>query len=180
MKRKFKKSLAILLTVVMLISTVSVGFSVTASAATNATITKTDDAIIAVPETVYMTPSTGTTTSGQYYVNNAISSDHTKVVPAAEAADTTGLIEFYIPGAKSFKIQVNSLTDGIGDVYLNAGGATAENTTFNANADGSFSYDGLAMGTNTGIAEKTQPLPSDAVIIETVMISKIVFVSKIV
>ena len=84
MKKNFKKSLAILLTVVMVLTSVSVGLSVLAE---NATISKTDSAIIAVPETVYMTPSTGTTTRGQYYVNNAISSDHNKVVPAAEAAD---------------------------------------------------------------------------------------------
>ena len=166
MKKTAKRALSFFLTVIMLVSTMSVGFfGITSLAATNAAIDSAHQAVIAVPETVYMTPSTGASTTGQYYVNNTIKDGNTfTVVPEASNNNTKGYVQFYIPGAKSFTISVNTVTSGIGDIVLAETGATSgsyENQVFNANADGSFAYNqigfyisgtGITAG-NTALAE---------------------------
>ena len=109
MKKTAKRALSFLLTLVMLVSTMSVGFfGITSLAATNATVNSAHQAVIAVPETVYMTPKNGASTTGQYYVNNTISGGNTfTVVPEASANNTKGYVQLYIPGAKSVTYSVN-------------------------------------------------------------------------
>ena len=160
MKKYLKKSLAIFLTVVLLVTTVSVGFGALA-----ATITKTDDAIIAVPETVYMTPSTGASTLGKYYVNNTINSAKNGVDLEVNNANGNGRVQLSIPGAKSFTVQVNTITNGIGDIVLANAGATSgtreNSTTFNFDSNGMYDENGVGFyisGTgitagNTALAE---------------------------
>ena len=125
---------------------------------------KTTIAKIAVPETVYMTPSTGASTTGQYYVNNRIHDGSNEVHLEASSTNTKGTVEFYIPGAKQFIIEVNTKTSGIGDIVLTEAGTASgsyENTAFNAGANGYFSYESVGFyisGTgitpgNTALAE---------------------------
>ena len=167
MKKTTKRALSFLLTLVMLVSTMSVGFfGITSLAATNAAVDSAHQAVIAVPETVYMTPSTGASTTGQYYVNNTISDGNTyTVVPEVSANNTKGYVQFYIPGAVSFTIEVNDVavsgvTTDVGDIVLAEAGATSgsfENTSFNANADGSFAYNSIGFyisGTGLSAGQK--------------------------
>ena len=106
MKKTAKRALSFFLTVIMLVSTMSVGFfGITSLAATNAAIDSAHQAVIAVPETVYMTPKNGASTTGQYYVNNTISGY--TVVPEVSANNTKGYVQLYIPGAKSVTYSVN-------------------------------------------------------------------------
>lgn len=104
---------------------------------------KTTIAKIAVPETVYMKPVNGASTVGQYYVNNRIHDGSNEVSLEVNPAQTKGAVEFYIPGAKKFIIEVNTKTSGIGDIVLAEAGATSgsyENTEYDAGANGYFSY----------------------------------------
>ena len=116
---------------------------------------KTSIAKIAVPETVYMTPKNGASTTGQYYVNNRIHDGSNEVHLEVNPAQTNGVVEFYIPGAKQFIIEVNTKTSGIGDIVLGEAGRTTdnyENTAHNAGANGYFSYSTAGLYINgTGI-----------------------------
>ncbi len=170
---KLKKSLSILLTLVMLFTTfcffvipetgieanATAGDAVTVTGVANSTYNRVDDVIICVPETIYMTPSTGESITGQYYVNNVVDSSG-KVNLAAEYADTTGQISIYAPGATSMSINVVKDIGTIGEPMIgNAATSTAtpyENTTY-AMTDGYFSFDGLYLyldgtGLSTGVA----------------------------
>ena len=125
MKKTTKRALSFLLTLVMLVSTMSVGFfGITSLAATNATVDSTHQAVIAVPETVYMTPSTGASTTGQYYVNNTISGGNTfTVVPEASNSNTKGYVQLYIPGAKSVTYTASYCSGtNVGDVVASGEG----------------------------------------------------------
>ncbi len=103
MKKKVQKSLLFLLTVMMLVSAMSMGIcGISVMAASVQTV---DDVVISVPETVYMTPTGGAATKGQYYVNNIIDSNG-NYTPAAESADTTGYIAIYAPGMTAFEFNV--------------------------------------------------------------------------
>ena len=153
---KLKKSLSILLTLVMLFTVISSGLS--AFAATNVSYgqVQIDEAVIVVPETVYMTPSTGASTTGQYYVNNTINTDNGNIVPEANAANTKGYVQLHIPGAKSYTIAVNTITSGIGDIVLTEAGTTSgsfENTAIDCDSNGYYSYNSVGFYINgTGIS----------------------------
>ena len=140
-----KKVLALLMAVALLVSTVAIGISGIIAAAASASVTKTDNAIISVPETVYMSPTTGAATVGQYYVNNVLGSGSSSVDIEVSAANTNGQVQFYIPGAVDVKIAVNTVTSGVGDIVLHDAGSTSglhENTLFGwlIDANGYFSY----------------------------------------
>ena len=117
---------------------------------------KSTVAKIVVPETVYMTPSTGASTTGQYYVNNTMHDGTNEVNLATSATETNGIIEFYIPGAEHFIVEVNTKTSGVGDIVLTEATdntARYENVQYNANANGYFSYKTLDLIIDgTGIA----------------------------
>lgn len=117
---------------------------------------KTTIAKIAVPETVYMTPSTGASTTGQYYVNNRIRSGSNEVSLEVNPTQTKGVVEFYIPGAKQFIIEVNTVTSGIGDIVLAEAGETSgtyEKINFDAQTNGYFTYASVGFYINgTGIS----------------------------
>ena len=117
---------------------------------------KTTIAKIAVPETVYMTPSTGASTTGQYYVNNRIHDGSNEVSLEINPNQTKGAIEFYIPGAKQFEIEVTTKTAGVGDIVLAEAGTasgTFEKTKYNVNANGYFTYPSIGFYiSGTGIS----------------------------
>ena len=160
MKKNFRRALSFILVMMMLVSSMSAGlFGMVAIAATS-TAVLTDDVIIAVPETVYMTPSTGASTTVQYYVNNTISNQissasKTIVTPAVEN-NSKGYVQLYIPGAASFTYSVSAVKGGIGDVVV-----SGENTAQTVGSDGaaalnettiSINGTGLNAG-NTALAE---------------------------
>ena len=96
-------------------------------------------AAIAVPETIYMTPSTGESKTGQYYVNNILDKATNAITPEADNDNTNAYVQFNLPGAKDVTIAVNTLTSGIGDIVLNeAGNIQAGNLT--------NSYEGISLG----------------------------------
>ena len=103
MKKKMQRALSVFLTVIMLVSTMSVGlFGIVAGAFT---VSAVDDIVISVPETVYMTPSTGASTKGQYYVNNTIDANGNVSLQSTNG-DTTGYIAIYAPGMTAFEFNV--------------------------------------------------------------------------
>ena len=122
---------------------------------------KTAVSKIVVPETVYMTPSTGESKTSQYYVNNKMHSESNNVQLDNSINKTGGIMEFYIPGAKHFIVEVNTKTSGIGDIVLteNGNGVTSynseqeyENKQYDADANGYFTYDKLGFYINgTGL-----------------------------
>ncbi len=118
MKKTMKKALSFFLTIVMLVSTMSVGFFGITAIAADVNVTNDHNAIIVVPETVYMTPSTGASTSGQYYVNNTLSADGKTVSTDAVANSVSANIFFYIPGATDFSMEVSAVESGYGDIQL--------------------------------------------------------------
>ena len=162
MKKSTNKILSLFLAAVIIITTISVGLNVLAA---STVVTKTDNAVIVVPETVYMTPSSGASTTGQYYVNNTITDDKAGVALEVNNANTLGKVQLYIPGAKSFTVQVNTVAGGVGDIVLSTAGATSgtfEGSTVLAfEPDGSYGVEGIGFyisGTgispgNTALAE---------------------------
>ncbi len=103
MKKKVQKSILFLLTVMMLVSVMSMG--ICGISAMAASVTTVDDVLISVPETVYMTPSTGASTKGQYYVNNTIDANGNVSLQSTNG-DTTGYIAIYAPGMTAFEFNV--------------------------------------------------------------------------
>ncbi len=101
---------------------------------------------IAVPETVYLTPSTGASTTGQYYVNNILETNRYILTTEAVNNATAGKFQFYIPGAKSVKFDV-SIVNG-GDVTT---AGVAENTAIIPNTKGYFTADNLTMSLGSGL-----------------------------
>ncbi len=160
---KLKKSLSVLLTLVMLFTTLCFfvipeanAVSGTIDGAKDANYSSADNVVICVPETIYMTPSTGTTVTGQYYVENVVGADG-KVTLAASAGDTTGRISIYAPGATSFKLNVVKGEGSIGEPNIgSAASATAdsyENTVYDI-TNGYFDFDGLHLYINgTGMSK---------------------------
>ncbi len=115
---KLKKSLSVLLSLVMLFTTLcffvlpetgikanaAAGEAVSVTGTESASYNRVDDVIITVPETIYMTPSADKTTTGQYYVNNTIK-DGAVTLDSERAADS-GKLSIYAPGATSATFQV--------------------------------------------------------------------------
>lgn len=118
-----KKLLALFLAVIMLFSVMSVGMvafaaSVTIDGAADDTYNTTDDVVIVVPETVYLNPGDGESTTGQYFVNNTVDATG-KVTLAAEKANTRGYIGIYAPGATAFSFTADAVAgSGIGDPVI--------------------------------------------------------------
>ena len=88
---------------------------------------------IVVPETVYMTPSTGASTKAQYYINNTLDLTNKIVDLEVNPSNTAGNVEFYIPGAIDAKIEVTTVSkvddnnddvNDLGDVVFAEAGAT--------------------------------------------------------
>ncbi|MBO5420797.1 MAG: InlB B-repeat-containing protein, partial [Clostridia bacterium] len=158
MKRTFKSAIIMLLVVSLLVPCFAMKFSTTAFAEVY------EYAKVVVPETVYMTPSTGESTTGQYYVNNYL--DENKVVQKEQSNNNTnGYVYFYLPGMVDLKIAVNKKTDGIGDIVLSGADATTgtyEGTSWASSiSNGLFQHKALGLyisGTginpgNTAVAE---------------------------
>lgn len=69
---------------------------------------------IAVPETIYMTPSATASTTGQYFVNNQVDKDGNLIADAVNNA-TKGIISVYAPGSTAIEFNVTAVNGGIGD-----------------------------------------------------------------
>ncbi len=82
-------------------------------------------ATVAVPETIYMTPSAGQSTTGQYFVNNRLDK-HGNLIADAVSNATTGIISVYAPGSTAIKFNVSAIKGGIGDPVI--GGGSVETT----------------------------------------------------
>ena len=114
--KKAKKILSLVLAVLMLYSGMSVGMtafatSVKIDGAVDKTYTSTDDVVISVPETIYMTPSTGASTTAQYYVNNIIDVNG-QVKLEQDNDNTAGYVAIYAPGMTDFKYTTAILDQG--------------------------------------------------------------------
>ena len=137
MKKYLKKSLAIILAIAVILTTMSVGFLGFAS---EFNVTKTDNAVIVVPETVYMTPATGASTTGQLYVNNEVTSAG-KVTTSATTT-SSGLVKLYIPDAKSFTVSVtNQGGTSTGDITTSG---VNEGTAYTI-TDGAYTNDSVKL-----------------------------------
>ena len=151
---KLKKSLSVLLSLVMLFTTlcffVLPETDIKANAAAGAAVSvageenaynRVDDVIITVPETIYMTPSNaeGGTKTGQYYVNNTIK-DGAVTLDSERAADS-GKLSIYAPGATSATFQVVDAQTGIS---VGEPKVTDEGTTLTL-SNGYYSKDGFKL-----------------------------------
>ncbi|MBO5397097.1 MAG: InlB B-repeat-containing protein [Clostridia bacterium] len=138
---KLKKSLSVLLSLVMLFTTlcffVLPETGIKANAAAGAAVSvagnanaynRVDDVIITVPETIYMTPSTGATKSGQYYVNNIVD-ENGNVTLESNRAKTTGIISIYAPGATHFEFNVTAAVGNYGEPVI-GGSSTDAGSSF--------------------------------------------------
>ncbi len=110
---------------------------------------------IVVPETVYLTPSTGVSKTGQYYVNNTIHNGSNNVSLDNSATTTNGKLQLYIPGVKDFKFNVK-LTNESNGVDITASGLNVEDTLMSAlnvaPVNGYFSFDALTINLQNGIS----------------------------
>ena len=143
-----KKILSVFLAVLMLFSVMSVGFSSIAASVTvnsntgNDDYESTDEIVICVPETIYMTPGDGESVKGQYYVNNTVN-DSGVVTLSAERSNGWGAISIYAPGSTAFSFTANSVAGGIGDPIIGS-----------ANTSGTSTYEGQRWE-NTALGGKT-------------------------
>lgn len=103
---------------------------------------------VVVPETVYMTPSTGASTTGQYYVNNVIDTSSYTVTTEASNNKTSGYVQLYIPDAKSVTYTVNYKSGtNVGDVI-----ASGENTAHKFDANGYLALNSTTISVGTGLS----------------------------
>ncbi len=129
---KLKKSLSVLLTLAMLFTTLCF-FPI------DLALTKAEAAVsgikIVVPETIYLTPSSGASTTGQYYVNN--NSDGS----VKTAYDTSASVAVTYPGAKLESVSSSNADIGaisglngttLGSSAATASGAITLNSGLNA------------------------------------------------
>ena len=124
-----KKIMAVILAVTMLLGTFGgAGLGVVASAlgAVKAANVICGDLTFVVPEVIYLTPSTSTTSSFQYYVNN--NSDGTTV---AEAAQTTGKIYYAYSGASTATVSYQFYNDAL-SAAVSGGSVTLSGTTISS------------------------------------------------
>ncbi len=103
------------------------------------------DVIIAVPETIYLQPVNGQATTSQYFANTYLDGT-TGITVKSESPQTKGYIGLYAPGAESFKLNVTTVTSGIGEFNLTGGDGTpvnVENQSFGVTND-KFEYNLLS------------------------------------
>ena len=98
---------------------------------------------IGVPETIYMTPNAGQSTTGQYFVNNHVDAEGKLIADAVNNA-TKGIISVYAPGSTAIKFDVSAVNGGIGDPVI--GGGTVDSTYENQRWNHSLIYDAYGTG----------------------------------
>ena len=98
----------------------------------------------AIPETVYMTPSTGATKIGQIYVNNVMNPDDSYNIETVAQSTDDMSFGLRIANARSFTISVSNATnpDNDIDLYTASGVKVSEATVFTFNSDGIYENDG--------------------------------------
>ena len=137
-KTNFKKVLSVFLSFLMILSCWVWVAPDTHTHANAAPPSGGEKAIIAVPETVYMTPSAGESKVGQYYVNNTITSSSYGYTLEKAAANGNAYLGLHIDGAAKFSVELTTLTSGIGDVVIANAGATSGSYEYSANAANVF------------------------------------------
>ena len=75
---------------------------------------------IAVPETIYMNPSAGQSTTAQYFVNNLLDANG-NLSAEADNDNTYGAISVYSPGSTAIEFKVTAVNGGIGDPVVGGG-----------------------------------------------------------
>lgn len=103
MKKTAKRVLSVFLTLIMLLSCFSVGLVASATITT----TNHNPVYIVVPETIYMTPSTGDSTTAKYYINNTFNSSNNTISPDANASATSAKVYFKCADATALSVSVN-------------------------------------------------------------------------
>ena len=152
--KNFKKLFSLMLAVLMVLTAIPVSANARTVSVGSAIYSSVDDVVIAVPETIYMSPVNGASTSGQYYVNNTVNNSG-NVSLSAEAAKTTGIISIYAPKATAFSYKVAAASGNIGDPVISSS-KVAEGTrvafTTLSGSEGYVSHDGLALSiSGTGL-----------------------------
>ncbi len=158
---KLKKSLSVLLTLVMLFTTLcffvlpETGIKANAAAGTAVSVgsssyNRVDDVIITVPETIYMTPSADKSTTGQYYVNNSLDSSGKVTLDASNNAGT-GKLGICAPGAVSAVYQVVDAETGVkvGDTKVSGEGTAVTLTNGHTNKT-DLKLESVANGLSAG------------------------------
>ncbi len=140
-KTNIKKALSVFLSVLMILSCWVWVAPHDHTHANAAPPVDGEKAIIAVPETVYMTPSTGASVLGQYYVNNTITAGSYGYT--LEKSPDTGYayLGLHIEGAKNFTVEITTLTSGIGDVVISKKGTTEGSYEFSASSNNVFGFE---------------------------------------
>ena len=108
---------------------------------------ETDNTKIAVPETVYMTPASGNSTVGQYYVNNILDEDDSYNVKTEAVRDAGMYFGLHIKDAETFSVKITNATDPSNDIYLcnSSGSEISESTRLQFDATDTFE-DGISYG----------------------------------
>ena len=86
---------------------------------------------IAVPETVYMTPSADKSTIGQYYVNNILDeADNYNIKTEADSDNAAMYLGLHVKDAATFSVKITNATDSSNDIYLcNTSGSEISEST---------------------------------------------------
>ncbi len=152
-KTNFKKVFSVFLSVLMILScwvwvAPDEHNHIHANAATitgtdSTTLTPVDNVTIGVPETIYLDPSTSSSTTAQYFVNNVVDQSG-NVSLKTDVANTQGSISIYAPGMTAFSLNVTTPNNSGNDFVLTADGAAAEGARFRiadfGNGGDNFSY----------------------------------------
>ena len=101
---------------------------------------ETDKTKIAVPETVYMTPASGNSTVGQYYVNNILDEDDSYNVKTEAVRDAGMYFGLHIKDAETFSVKITNATDPSNDIYLcnSSGSEITESTQLHFDSSGTY------------------------------------------
>ena len=103
--------------------------------------------MVVVPETVYMTPSTGASTTGQYYVNNVLDMEAKAATTEVKNNNANGYVQLFVPGAESVTYTVNYCAGtNVDDVK-----ASGEGTTHKFNSDGYLALNTTTISVTTGL-----------------------------
>ncbi len=93
--------------------------------------TEIKECTIAVPETIYMTPSSGVSNSAQYFVNNNVDGTGNLSLDA-DNSEINGNISVYAPGSTAISFDVKAVSGGIGDPVI-GGSSTDANSPYENN-----------------------------------------------
>ncbi len=109
MKKIKKRAMAILLTVMMILSSLPMGITAVATVSSS----DASSVYVVVPETIYLKASKGEATTAQYYINNTFNNSTNEITLDAVNNETTGKIYFKNTDATSVKVTVSADSDTV-------------------------------------------------------------------